>query len=95
MRLRGEQPAFHPNAAQFTLHLGTALFGFSRQSREPEQQIFCVSNITDEPRPLNLLDLNLVEEADWEDLISGQPYPDLDRLLQLEPYQTVWISRRG
>ncbi len=95
LRVRGEQPAFHPNAAQFTLHLGTALFGFSRQSREPEQQIFCVSNITDEPRPLNLLDLNLVEEADWEDLISGQPCPELDQLLQLEPYQTVWISRRG
>jgi sucrose phosphorylase len=95
LRLRGEQPAFHPNAAQFTLQLGTAFFGFSRQSREPEQQIFCVSNITDEPHPLNLLDLNLVEEADWEDLISGQPCPDLDQLLQLEPYQTVWISRRG
>ncbi len=95
LRVRGEQPAFHPNAAQFTLHLGTGLFGFSRQSREPEQQIFCISNITDEPRPLNLLDLNLVEEADWEDLISGQSCPELDQLLQLEPYQTVWISRRG
>jgi|TARA_R100001509_G_scaffold164777_2_gene143609 sucrose phosphorylase len=95
LRLRGEQPAFHPNAAQFTLHLGTALFGFSRQSREPEQQIFCVSNITDEPHPLNLRDLNLVEGAGWEDLISGRSCSDLDQLLQLEPYQTVWISLRG
>lgn len=94
LRLRGAQPAFHPNAAQFTLQLGTALFGFSRHSLEREQQIFCVSNISDEPQTLNLLDLNLVEEGGWEDLISGQAYLDLDHSVQLAPYQTVWISRR-
>ncbi len=94
LRLRGAQPAFHPNAAQFTLQLGSALFGFSRHSQEPAQQIFCISNITDEPRLLSLLDLSLPEQAEWEDLISGERYPDLDQSLQLEPYQTVWISCR-
>ncbi|MBM69844.1 MAG: alpha-amylase [Haliea sp.] len=94
LRLRGAQPAFHPNAAQFTLQLGSALFGFSRHSQEAAQQIFCISNISDEPQRLNLLDLSLPEEAQWEDLISGEPYPDLDQSLQLEPYRTVWISGR-
>ena len=47
--LRTHQPAFHPNAIQFTLHLGLQLFGFWRQSLDKQQSIFCVSNITNIP----------------------------------------------
>jgi sucrose phosphorylase len=92
LRLRAAQPAFHPNATQFTLQLGTSLFGFWRQSMDRRQSIFCISNITDQPQPLNLLDINLIEDHGWIELISGERYPSRDLQLLLQPYQTLWIS---
>ncbi len=92
LRLRGAQPAFHPNATQFTLQLGTGLFGFWRQSMDRRQSIFCISNITDQPQPLNLLDINLIDDHGWGDLISGERYSSRDQQLLLQPYQTLWIT---
>ena len=48
MLIRKKQPAFHPNAVQFTLHLGSNLYGIWRQSLDKKQSIFCISNLTDE-----------------------------------------------
>ena len=92
LAIRSRQAAFHPNATQFTLHLGSALFGFWRQSMNRRQSIFCISNITDQPQVATLSDINLIETEDWQDLIGGEQYVSRDGLLQLQPYQTVWIS---
>ena len=92
LSIRSRQAAFHPNATQFTLHLGPALFGFWRQSMNRRQSIFCISNITDQPQVATLSDINLIETEDWQDLIGGEQYLSRDGLLQLAPYQTVWIS---
>lgn len=59
--IRRKQTAFHPNATQFTLHLGNQLFGFWRQSIDRRQSIFCISNISRENQELNLSDINLIE----------------------------------
>jgi sucrose phosphorylase len=92
LALRRDQPAFHPNATQFTLHLGAALFGFWRQSMDRNQSIFCVHNISAEPQPLRLTDINLIETEHWCDLISGDRYAELDQDITLAPYQSVWVS---
>ena len=93
--LRRQQPAFHPNATQFTLHLGTAVFGFWRQSIQRDQSIFCLSNVTRQRQILNLSDINLISTDHWHDLISGDQYDDPGEQLGLRPYQTVWISNRS
>ncbi len=90
--IRRRQAAFHPNATQFTLHLGSALVGFWRQSIDRRQSIFCIANISLEPQPLNLLDLNLIDAHQWRDLISGEEYTSRDQQLTLDPYQTLWIT---
>ena len=92
IQIRRTQPAFHPNATQFTLHLGTEVFAFWRQSINREQSIFSLSNITDSRQLINLSDINLIGTDEWHDLITGQRYEDLGDQLQLEPYQSVWIS---
>ncbi len=92
LRVRGAQQAFHPNATQFTLHLGSELFGFWRQSADRRQSIFCISNISVQPQSLDLADINLIDAADWVDLLSGSPIEDTGGRLELAPYQTVWIS---
>ncbi|WP_232059077.1 alpha-amylase family glycosyl hydrolase [Kineobactrum salinum] len=92
LAVRRRQAAFHPNATQFTLHLGGAVFGFWRQSMDRRQSIFCISNISDLPQQLNLLDINLIEHHQWMDLISGEHYTSRDQQLTLAPYQSLWIT---
>lgn len=90
--IRQQQTAFHPNATQFTLHTGDQLFSFWRQSVDRRQSIFCIYNITDEHQSLLLRDLNLILTDNWRDLISGRTYEEHDELLDIEPYQVLWIS---
>ena len=94
IRLRRAQSAFHPNATQYTLQLGTQLFGFWRHGNERRQSVFCVFNISASPQPLRLSDLNLVVTDHWRDLISGADYLEGTEVIELAPYQTVWISNR-
>lgn len=92
LHTRIKQPAFHPNATQFTLHLGLSLFGFWRQSSDRKQSIFCVSNITDQPVSLPLSELNLIITENWFELISQTEVSEITQEIELSPYQTVWIS---
>lgn len=92
LAVRRQQPAFHPNATQFTLHLGSGLFGYWRQSMDRGQSIFCVSNITDSIESLALSDVNLIDTERWIDLIGGTAFQARDEVVSLLPYQTVWIS---
>jgi len=92
LNTRIEQPAFHPNATQFTLHLGLQLFGFWRQSKDRKQSIFCVSNISTQPVELPLSELNLIITDSWTELISNTEITALTENITLMPYQTVWIS---
>ncbi len=90
--IRTHQPAFHPNATQFTLQLGEQLFGFWRQSLNRSQSIFCVNNVSCEPQILRLSDLNLIGTDSWIDLISQQTINLEDLEYELKPYQSLWIS---
>lgn len=97
--VRKNNPAFHPNATQFTLHMPTSghinhIFAFWRQSIDREQNIFCINNITRQPQYISLADLNLIIMDKWHDLISGQPYDDHKAGVELAPYQTLWLSNK-
>lgn len=92
--IRSKQPAFHPNAVQFVLHLGLEMFGFWRQSLDRRQSIFCVSNITDEELKLPLSELNLIVTDTWYELIGGTEITDITEEIVLAPYQTVWVSNK-
>lgn len=94
LAIRKQQPAFHPNATQYTLHLGEGLFCFWRQSRRREQSIFCIHNITRQQVSFTLSDLNLVETNEWRDLFTGEEYEDFLQVVELAPYQCLWLTNR-
>ena len=94
IRIRKRQRAFHPNATQFTLHLGGCLFGFWRQSMDRMQSIFCIYNVTAEEQELNLSDINLIGTDDWHDLVTGTQLSALDQVIRMKPYQVLWITNR-
>ena len=92
IQLRRQQPAFHPNATQYTLHLKPDLFGFWRQSINREQSIFSVHNLTPRPQTLVLREINLIVTDPWFDLISGTKIQPAEPELVLAPYQSVCIT---
>ena len=92
--IRSRQPAFHPNATQFTLQLSKEFFAFWRQSRDRSQSIFAIHNLTSETQPLRLSDLNLISIDRWWDLLSDQLLEDLGAEIKIAPYQCLWITNR-
>lgn len=94
IRLRGAQPAFHPNATQFTLQVDDRLFGVWRQSLDRDQSIFALHNVSDQMVELDPVTLNLIDGDDWTDLISGEPVTPVEAPIRFAPYQCRWISNR-
>ncbi|KZY33212.1 MULTISPECIES: sugar phosphorylase [unclassified Oleiphilus] len=92
LKIRQQHAAFHPNAVQFTLHLGDKIFAYWRQSPDRKQSIFCISNISKESQQLAIADINLVDTQAWCNLISGQELSKADNTIDLAPYQTIWLS---
>lgn len=93
IKLRQQQKAFHPNALQYTLHLGDAIFAYWRQSIDKKQSVFCISNISEHTQEFMLADINLDSRYDWYDLISDNPLISQQMLIQLVPYQTLWLTQ--
>ncbi|MDX1518308.1 MAG: hypothetical protein R3288_15785, partial [Woeseiaceae bacterium] len=94
IRLRREQQAFHPNAVQFTMQLGLQVFGIWRQSSDRRQDIFSISNVTREQQSVELANINLVSTDKWWDLLSGDRIEEGQAVLELKPYQTVWLTNK-
>ena len=92
LSIRKKQSAFHPNATQYTLHLGDNIFAFWRQSISRDQSIFCISNISSHYQRVNLREINLINTDEWRDLISDRYYANISESLKLKPYQVLWIS---
>ncbi len=92
LKLRGRQPAFHPNATQFTLPLEDRVFGVWRQSLDRTQSIFALHNVSDEMVELAASELNLIDDEAWADLLTGEPLRPGEGTITLAPYQCRWIA---
>ena len=93
--IRSRQQAFHPSATQFTLHLGSNLFGFWRQSINREQSIFAIHNVTDVEQEFSLANINLICTDTWVDLIAWDSVDLKKDTYTLKPYQCLWITNKG
>lgn len=92
LRMRARQAAFHPNATQFTMPLDDRLFGLWRQSLDRRQSIFALHNVSSAAIDVETESLNLIDDENWTDLISGRPVDLNAATFTLAPYQCAWIS---
>ena len=90
--IRKVQPAFHPNATQFTLNLDKNIFSVWRQSRDRKQSIFALTNVSSKTVKVNSNQINLIDDEQWFDLLSPNEKITDGQFIKLNPYQTVWIT---
>ncbi|EIE50706.1 sugar phosphorylase [Salipiger aestuarii] len=93
LKLRAQQPGFHPNATQFTLNVDRRIFGLWRQALDRSQSIFTLHNVSADTVEIPEGDLNLIADETWIDLLSGEaitPGP-----VRMAPYQCRWIANVG
>jgi len=96
LQLRKKQPAFHPNATQFTVNMGDErIFGIWRQSLERDQSIFALHNVSNAEVTVPSAALNLIEDQHWVDLLSGETIDATAAELTVAPYQCLWISNKA
>lgn len=95
LRIRTRQPAFHPNATQFTIPLEDRVFGVWRQSLDRHQSIFALHNVSAETVEVPHLSMNLIDDETWFDLLGGDVVDMSTETLTLAPYQCRWITNRG
>ena len=92
IKIRRQQPAFHPSARQQVIKINSDLFILKRtvKTTETKQVIYMIANITDRELHLPLAALGFIT-ADMTDLLSGFNASSSTELF-LAPYQTLWMS---
>ncbi|WP_425072155.1 alpha-amylase family glycosyl hydrolase [Sagittula sp. S175] len=95
LKIRAKQPAFHPNATNFTLALDDRVFAVWRQAPDRSQSIFALHNVSADTVELPPKAMNLIADEDWTDLLTKETlHPETDGVT-LAPYQCRWITNRG
>lgn len=91
--VRKEQKAFHPNAEQKVINLGNKLFILSRD----KGKLISISNISDLKQEVDLTDIYSEKHRPEKliDLISGKKFSFNEKVIQLNPYQTMWLQKNN
>lgn len=87
LKIRRQQPAFHPKATCKVLDLGSKVFGLIRENNH--QKIYALTNVSSV-----LVEVSILEEDSdrkVQDLITQEEY-NLARI-RLLPHQTLWLKQ--
>ncbi|MFH5832803.1 sugar phosphorylase [Halalkalibaculum sp. DA3122] len=91
LRVRGEHPAFHPDAPQKVYDCGANLFVIKRTALDESEAVVAVSNVTGDSLSVDRELLPLPpSQRSWKDLLSDSERGG-DGTLLLEPFETVWL----
>jgi len=94
LQIRKQQSAFHPDARQHVLRLGSDVFGILRTTKDGFR-LFCITNVTVRTLELEieLLHLNLSGNTVWIDLLTGKTFSVQNVLrIDLAPFQCCWLK---
>jgi sucrose phosphorylase len=93
--VRTAEAAFHPNAGQQVLELGSGLFALLR-TPDAGDPVLCLHNVTDREQRVSVqpADLGFAPQEPLTNLVSGRRYTrngDGALTLPLEPYAIYWL----
>ena len=93
VKLRKKQPAFHPNATQFTLQLEKIFLVYGDKALI-EVKVSFVLVIYPNKKKISLLDINLISTEKWYDILSKKKITEIEGNITLLPYQSMWITNK-
>ena len=93
LEVRKQEKAFSPQARQQVLNLGHRFFGITRMTRDGEEVILCISNVTNEKQQIDLDDIRHYTKGTQEviDLLTAEKV-QLRESFPLVPFQTIWLK---
>ena len=93
LSVRRGRPAFHPNAGQRILNLDPAVFAVVRTSKEPEDAVLALQNVSGSSVRVTVdrRDLGVKDASSVVDLVSGKRLNPGEQEIELQPYQTMWL----
>ena len=90
LEIRRKQKAFHPNGVRSSFNMGKKIFCFNRQSVDKKQTILCITNLSSKVQSTKINQKFLT----WKNLLSYNNNHISNKMIKLEPFQTVWLSNR-
>ena len=97
LRARAGDSAFHPHGSQEILEYGEAVFAILRFSPDRSTRVLCLHNISDQPQRVKIETKEIfgLFAGGLIDLITDHRMDDLNDIVALQPYQTLWLRIKG
>lgn len=96
IQARIREKAFHPNAAQQTLHISDQVFALVRTSVDKKERILAITNIVDKVQDLSIeaKQIGGQKEISCRDILSGKDFVSTAGMLSLSmvPYEVLWLK---
>ena len=90
LEIRRKQKAFHPNGIRSSVNMGKKIFCFKRQSVDKKQSILCITNLSSKVQSTKINQKFLT----WKNLLSSNNNHISNKMIKLEPFETVWLSNK-
>ncbi|MBE2184748.1 MAG: sugar phosphorylase [Anaerolineae bacterium] len=92
LRVRAEEPAFHPFGDQTVLAVHESVFALVRLAPDQSSEVIALHNTGEQDVPVQI---EIQNATVWQDLLSGERYLSMEgRLnLRLAAFQVAWLKR--
>ena len=92
IKIRTNEPCFHPHCSQEIIDISTGLFSFVRYDKSNNTKLFAIYNVTSVPQQITVTGRpELSDETQWFDLISSSTLDNILPGIVLQPYQFMWL----
>ncbi len=89
---RRSEPCFHPSCSQEVLNINDGLFSFIRKASDGKRYLLAIHNVTANNQTINIQDrADLSDHTQWYDIISQQTIECILPMVNLNPYQCMWL----
>ncbi len=93
LEIRSKEKCFHPDSDQEIIYASNGIFVVLRTVSESGRRLLAVHNVTHAVQPITLkMYPELSDKTKWQDILSGEVLRDILPMIQLQPYQVMWLS---
>ncbi len=94
IKLRKDEPCFHPDAEQHVIDISHGIFCLLRASGQ--RKLLAIHNVTASPQAVTIQNRpELSDKLNWYDIASGSKLESILAYKILKPYEFIWLSNQS